>query len=146
MPNSPADEARNKTLDHLQGIITRLAGNSFSIKGWAITLSSALLGFALKDSKSVPELAYLALIPTVAFWILGGYYLAVERSVRGVYNSLATSSEPTTGGIPVLRMSVGAIARAIFWPATLLLYVALGICEILVGLGVFGNAARLLSL
>ncbi|MEN9503463.1 MAG: hypothetical protein RI964_2748 [Pseudomonadota bacterium] len=37
---------RLKHLEMLQQVITRMASNSFLIKGWSITLISALLAFA----------------------------------------------------------------------------------------------------
>jgi hypothetical protein len=37
----------HKHMDYVQAIITRLGNNSFLLKGWALTLSSALLGFAI---------------------------------------------------------------------------------------------------
>jgi hypothetical protein len=143
---SDIDHERGRRLDHLQGVINRLAGNSFSIKGWVITLVTAMLGFALKDNRSVPEIAYLAVLPTIVFWILDGYYLAAERSVRYLYNSVASSTKCHDMGISVPPVPLGAIAAAAVRPTTLLLYVSLLTCEVLVGLGVFGGAVRLLKL
>lgn len=36
-------ELNDKHLALVQGVINRLAGNSFSLKGWSVTLVSALL-------------------------------------------------------------------------------------------------------
>jgi len=57
--------AKLKHLDMLQAIITRMAQNAFLIKGWAITLTSVLLGLAVKDTHA--RLAWVALVPFLAF-------------------------------------------------------------------------------
>jgi hypothetical protein len=38
-----------KHLEMIQGVVDRLAENSFKYKGWCITLVSALLALAAKD-------------------------------------------------------------------------------------------------
>jgi hypothetical protein len=85
-------------------------------------------------------------LPTIVFWILDGYYLAAERSVPYIYNSAASSSADWyDAGISVPPVPVRALAAATVRPTTLLLYASLLACEVLVGLGVFGSAARLLQ-
>jgi hypothetical protein len=98
-------------LDHLQSIVQRLAGNSFLIKGWAVTLVSAILGFALKDAGATAQLAYLALVPILLFWGLDGYYLAAERQIRDLYNDgaaalHAVSSSSTAPALPDPRLDL----------------------------------------
>ena len=44
------DEDRRKHLELIQGVITRLAGNSFSIKSWAVGLITVLGSLAAKDA------------------------------------------------------------------------------------------------
>lgn len=86
------------------------------------------------------------MLPTIAFWILDGYYLAAERSVRYMYNSAAASADFHDMGISVPSVPLKALAAAAARPTTLLLYTSLLACEVLVGLGVFSSAARLLQL
>src|ERR1700730_17034816 len=81
---------RGRLLDHSQSIIERLAGNSFSIKGWAVTVVSLFLGFGVKDAK--PQVAFVGVIPTIIFWMIDAYYLSAERHFREFYNTLASSS------------------------------------------------------
>lgn len=84
MPN--ITDHQLKRLDHLQAIIQRLAGNSFLIKGWTLTLVAAILGFALKDTSNT-HLAYLSILPIAVFWALDGHYLALEIGMRKLYNT-----------------------------------------------------------
>ena len=76
-----------KQLDHAQAIIQRLASNSFLLKGWAVTIVSAFVALALKDPKPAPSVAYLAAVPSLIFWLLDGYYLAMERAFRVQYRT-----------------------------------------------------------
>ena len=47
-------EPKPSKLEHLkmlQAVITRMASNSFMVKGWCITLVSALLALSAKDAR-----------------------------------------------------------------------------------------------
>jgi hypothetical protein len=69
-----------KRLDILQNIIERMAQNSFTIKGWAVTVVAALLAFNGKDADR--WFVLYALYPAIAFWGLDAYYLMQERLFR----------------------------------------------------------------
>jgi hypothetical protein len=71
-------------LQMLQGVIIRMAGNSFLLKGWSVTLLSAL--FALAAAKANAYFIYLTYFPVVVFWALDGYYLRQERLFRALYD------------------------------------------------------------
>lgn len=78
---------QHKHMDYVQAVITRLANNSFLMKGWALTLSSALLGFAITEKHA--GLALVAIVPATAFWVLDTYYLRQERAFRNMYADIA---------------------------------------------------------
>jgi hypothetical protein len=79
-----------KHLEFIEGIISRLAGNSFQLKGWTVALATAAVGFAAaKDSR--PTLAVLAVVPALAFWFLDAYYLALETLYRDLYDRAITN-------------------------------------------------------
>ncbi|HTT99190.1 MAG TPA: hypothetical protein VMF58_14160 [Rhizomicrobium sp.] len=79
-------EAKLAHLEILQNVIQRMAGNSFLLKGWSVTLVSAL--FALGADKANPLFVYLAYFPTAMFWALDGYFLRQERLFRAKYDSV----------------------------------------------------------
>ncbi len=83
-------EAKLKHLEMIQGIINRMARNSFLLKGWSVTLISALVVLANKDSNQY--LIYLAYFPCLVFWSLDGYFLWQERMYRKLYQKVATMS------------------------------------------------------
>ena len=76
-------DAQIKYLEMVQAVVTRLASNSFILKGWSVTVATALLGFA--GSQQVQRLALLALLPALSFWVLDAYYLAQERRYRRLF-------------------------------------------------------------
>jgi hypothetical protein len=79
-------EDQQKHLELIQAIITRMAGNSFLIRGWSVTLVSALFALAAKDSdRSFVVVSYF---PCVMFWVLDAYYLSQERKFRSLYDSV----------------------------------------------------------
>lgn len=72
--------AKLKHLDMLQAIISRMAQNSFLLKGWSVILATAILGIAVKDGQA--NLIWVALPAILAFWLLDGYFLYMERRFR----------------------------------------------------------------
>lgn len=80
-----------KKLAHLgfiQGIITRVGGNSFLIKGWSVTLVAAIFALAAKDSNA--HFAYLAFFPVFVFWGLDAFFFRQEKMYRHLYDAVAT--------------------------------------------------------
>lgn len=80
------EENKIKHLEFIQATITRMNQNSFQIKGWMITIVSALL--ALYASSENAIYISIAVVPVVIFWMLDAYYLQQERKFRGVYNDV----------------------------------------------------------
>ena len=67
--------------------INRQATNSFTIKGWSITLSSAL--YTYTASHLSWWLALVAVLPGIVFGFLNVYYLHIERMFRELYQDVA---------------------------------------------------------
>jgi len=84
-------EAKLKHLEFLQAVIARMATNSFLFKGWAITIVAGLAAFAAVESRTA--LLVLALVSTLLFWGLDGYYLWLERCFIDLYNKVAAEPE-----------------------------------------------------
>lgn len=73
-------------LEMIQGVINRMAGNSFQLKGWSVVLVSALFALAAKDSNQI--YIFLAYFPAIVFWVLDGYFLWQEKLYRKLYDSV----------------------------------------------------------
>ena len=123
MPNE------DRPLEFLQAIITRMASNSFLVKGWAVTLCSALMALGAREADR--SFAFLALYPAMVFWCLDAYYLSLERRYRLKYEDLATAL-----GVPSLRIGTEkppTFMSALFSPAVWPLYLSLVVLVALVG-------------
>jgi len=84
-----------KHLELLQAVIGRLAGNSFLIKGWSVTVVGAFLGFAVTQKEA--SLARVSLLPLALFWGLDTYFLRAERLFRRLFDRVRradTRTEP----------------------------------------------------
>ena len=77
-------DSKIKHLEFIQDVISRMASNSFMLKGWGVTLVAAVFALSSKDTdKSYFLVAY---IPIFVFWFLDSYYLQQERLYRHLYD------------------------------------------------------------
>jgi hypothetical protein len=125
-------EDRRKHLELIQGVVNRLAGASFQIKGWTVTIVTALLGVVVA-AKLHSAVGLVAVIPAIIFWFLDAYYLRQERLYRDLYNRAFPAGSP----VPVYSMQVaeGAAAplgfRDAFWSKTVVpLYLVIALIVI----------------
>lgn len=84
-------ENKRKHLELIQGIISRMASNSFMLKGWAVTLVAGIFVLAGKDTDKLYFL--VAYIPVIMFWGLDAYYLLQERLYRSLYDKVRHTDE-----------------------------------------------------
>ena len=84
-------EAKLKHLEFIQAAIARMATNSFLFKGWAMTIAVGIAAFAAADTKA--GVITIALVSTVMFWGLDGYYLWLERGFRRLHSAVAAKNE-----------------------------------------------------
>ena len=128
-----ANEEKMKHLDLIQDVIARLASNSFLLKGWSVTLASAMVGLSAKSSE--PRLALLALLPILAFWGLDAYYLGYERRFRELHSVAARAATTDFQMIPEdlgLRDWLNVVVRpAVLWLHLPLALAALGVYALL---------------
>ena len=80
-----------KHLEFIQNVITRMNSNSFLIKGWTVTLVSALFALAAKDANTNYVLVSYVSIPI--FWILDGFYISQERQYRDLYREVISKND-----------------------------------------------------
>jgi len=84
-------ENKQKHLEFIQNIIDRMAGNLFFLKGWVITIITAL--FAWSTTTYNKEYIFIAYLIVIVFWILDGYFLSQERLFRSLYNHVRKLNE-----------------------------------------------------
>lgn len=129
-PKTSIDSGRLKHLEMLQQVITRMANNSFLVKGWSITLISALLALAAKDK--IQLMAYVAILPWLAFWMLDGFFLRQERLYRGLFDIYRQQPQdtPTDFSMDTRPVTVDSWFKVMRSP-TLRLFHGLLLCLIL---------------
>lgn len=84
-------EKKMKHLEMIQGVINRMASNSFLLKGWAVTLVAGIFALSSKDADKLYFL--IAYIPILIFWGLDAYYLLQERLYRKLYDKICLLQE-----------------------------------------------------
>lgn len=84
-------EKKMKHLEMIQGVINRMASNSFLLKGWAVTLVAGIFALSSKDADKLYFL--IAYIPILVFWGLDAYYLLQERLYRKLYDKICLLQE-----------------------------------------------------
>lgn len=103
----------------IQAVVSRLAGQSTTIKGWCVTVTAALLGFGTTQTSAV--VALIALYVIAAFAVLDAYYLALERAYRKLYNQALTGAA-ADWTLTIDRPGPREALHALRSPATAILY------------------------
>lgn len=80
------DERKIAHLEMIQGVINRMGNNSFMIKGWTVTLVSAIFALSIENHK----FSFIALFPILLFWWLDAFFLYQERLFRKLYNDVTS--------------------------------------------------------
>ncbi|MCT4780658.1 MULTISPECIES: hypothetical protein [Exiguobacterium] len=81
-------EEKMKHLEMIQNVITRMASNSFLLKGWTVTLVVGLLAFANVKDMNI-DFMLLPLVSALFFWVLDAFYLHEERKYVKMYERVA---------------------------------------------------------
>ena len=90
MPNQ-SNEKKLKHLEFIQNTIARMNSNSFKVKGWYITVFTAVIALAVETGNCLYIL--VGYIPIILFWSLDSYYLQQERRFTEIYKIVAAESE-----------------------------------------------------
>jgi hypothetical protein len=130
------DSGRLKHLELIQQVITRMANNSFLLKGWSVTLLSAILAIAAsKDGQH--KMVWIGFVPMLTFWLLDGFFLRQERLFRKLWDKkrkenqdTATDFDMSTEAVstevdPWLKVCFSPTLRIFYGALTLILILAL---------------------
>ena len=103
----------------IQNVITRLASQSTTIKGWCVTVTAALLGVGA--GSTTPLVAVIAAYVVASFAVLDAYYLALERGYRELYRRTA-AGRAEEWSLDIDRPGWDEVGQALKAPAIALLY------------------------
>ena len=100
MLNQPSNKYSEDVRQHLsfiQGVITRMNSNSFSMKGWMVAIVSALSAVYASNSQANDAYLYVivAIIADILFLFLDAYYLKMEKEYRNLYNKVSEHPDET---------------------------------------------------
>ena len=101
---------RIKHLEFLQSTIARQASHSFAVKGWSLTVATAI--YAYTAGHLTWWLALVALLPVGAFAWLDAFYLRQERLFRELYHDASLPDSP----VRVFDMSTSPYQEREFFP------------------------------
>ena len=93
MQANGTDIDRASYLNLIQGVVSRMGGNSAIMKGFAATTIAAMYGMCATECVNWYYLLS-AFIPLIAFVFLDVYYLRCERRYRNLYNLVAEKKIP----------------------------------------------------
>ena len=74
-----------KEIDLIQSCISRMAQNSFMVKGWVITLVAACCAVSSLNSSEWKILFIFGGLAIILFWYLDAFFLKMERLYRFKY-------------------------------------------------------------
>ena len=124
-------------LQMIQGVIDRMGGNLFYLRGWSITLLAGLFAISTSDVLKVVKWApLLFFILFILFWIYDAYFLSLERKYRGLYDKVRQFSEEQID----FSMNIGefkthadkTLLTCLFSPTLLGFYGILGLAMIII--------------
>ena len=120
-------ENKLKHLEFIQGVINRMAGNLFFLKGWTITLIAALFALFMKSANV--DYIFIIYFPVIIFWILDGYFLSQERLFRALYNHVRKLDEEkidfSMNTNEFKKYKENTLVYALFSPTLLVFYLPL---------------------
>lgn len=75
----------HKEVDLIQSCISRMANNSFLLKGWALSLMAIILTL-IAESNCGSTVGLILFFVILCFWGLDAFFLMTERKYRCLYN------------------------------------------------------------
>ncbi len=124
-------EEKLKHLEFVQNVITRMNANSFQLKGWMITIVSALIALYVSTERGL--YIFVAVLPVILFWSLDAYYLKQENLYRKLYQDIVNNNNVTLFDMNTNRYEVCYFK--VFWSKTIVgLYFSIAILLLLLGL------------
>jgi len=112
------ESVRIAHLTMLQGVITRMGSNSFTLKALSATFGSGAI--AVMATVDTPSFYYAiaAIVPVVLFWYMDARYLRYERAYRKLYDKVRNGDgvDPySLDASPFMKGSKSTFRTALSW-------------------------------
>lgn len=105
-------------LTMLQGVITRMGANSFTLKALAATFGSAAIAVMAAIETISPFYPFAAMVPVLIFWLMDAQYLRLERAYRALYDHVRQGEEIdpySLNAIPFMTDISSVLRLALTW-------------------------------
>lgn len=106
------EEFKRQHLEFVQSVITRMASNSFQIKGFTMVMATLLAGL-WGESKNMIFLWLLIPVTVMCAWV-DAYYLQLERKYRELYKRSVAQLEEKHSLKEIYNMDVRSISHS-YW-------------------------------
>ncbi len=83
-------------LKMVQGVVTRMAGNSAHMKTWAVSLVTATIVFSGLSDDPHWLIGFGGCVPVIAFWTMDARYLHIERCYVKLHEEIVAATTITT--------------------------------------------------
>ncbi len=129
-------------LSMLQGVITRMGANSFTLKALAATFGSAAVAVMASVETPSPYYAVAALVPMIIFWLMDAQYLRLERAYRMLYDHVRKGKEIEAYSLkatPFMKNTPSVLRLALSWSVSwfyVAIFLSLGAVASLIFCGV----------
>ena len=144
MDDNEVKDIMFKEVDLIQGVINRMASNSFMIKGWSLTVAGIAYSLNLSFGK-VWILGVGITLLCFLFWFLDTFFLRTERKYRALYNDVVSKyNKKKYKEIKWFNLntkdyefdpSVGSFKKVMFSKTLLPFYLCLILISVLITLG-----------
>ena len=111
-------ESQIRHLEMIQGVINRMAGNSFALKALSGTITAAVIAYAGATKDPAPWFVAAGILPAVIFWVMDARYLRLERLFRKLYDGVRDGEDHGPFDMNFMRYDKtvdGLIAVAFSW-------------------------------
>lgn len=128
-------------LTMLQGVITRMGANSFTLKALAATFGSAAVAVMATVETPSPYYAVAASVPMIIFWLMDAQYLRLERAYRKLYNHVRKGEEVDAYSLeatPFMKDTASVLRLAFSWSVSwfyVAIFLSLGAVALLIFCG-----------
>ena len=111
-------ESQIRHLEMIQGVINRMAGNSFALKALSGTITAAGIAYAGATNDPASWFAAAGILPAAIFWIMDAKYLRLEKLFRALHDGVRSGKvqEPFDMNFMRYDKTVEGLAKvAISW-------------------------------
>jgi len=150
--SSESESIRIAHLTMLQGVISRMAPNSFTLKALSATFGSAAVAVIAATEQPSPTYAIAAVVPMVIFCIMDAQYLRLERAYRTLYDEVRIGKEVEAYSLNAegfLKKNSSTLRLALIWSVCwfyITILLSLGTVALVIGVRPSGWTVRRLFL